>query len=161
MRLIGLALLLVTSLTGVARADTESDSDPCSESRTTAAGIVPRRLILEDGESGMFYPVPLDRLVLCEVRELRLRRIEVRGIDAEINALERQVEFTERQVVLAVEARDRLEGVVEAAEGRARDLEERLDHWTRSQLLGAAVGVLVAAAIFYLTTLALDALRSD
>lgn len=141
--LVGLALL---AFTGPASA--QDAPDACGELRTVTEDLEAEPTSHElEGVPGMWFPMPIARLMLCEVRELRLRRREVTLTTGEISLWEQRVEFTERQRDLAVEARDHLEGVVVAATRRAREAEESRDAWWRSPILWVVVGVIVGGGI--------------
>ena len=138
--------LAVLALTGPASA--QDVTDPCDELRTatTDPEAEPTRYELE-GVRGMWFPMPIARLILCEVRELRLRRRAVVLTTSELRLWEARVTFTERQRDLAVEARDRLEAVVEAATRRAREAESEVGAWYRSPILWVVVGIVVGGGI--------------
>ncbi len=141
--LVGLAVL---ALTGPASA--QEPTDACDELRAVTAELEaePTRHELE-GVAGIWFPGAIARLMLCEVRELRLRRREIVLTVGEIRLWEQRVDFTERQRDLAVEARDRLDGIVVAAVRRAREAEESRDAWWRSPVLWIVVGVVVGGGI--------------
>lgn len=140
--------LVVWGLTGAARAQDVDVPDPCSELRAATEDLEaePTRYELE-GIAGLWFPSPIARLMLCEVRELRIRRREVALDVRELRLWEQRVAFTERQRDLAVEARDTLEGVVEAAERRAREAESEAEAWYRSPILWVVVGIVVGAGV--------------
>lgn len=155
-RAVLVVVLILGALTGAARAqdgpvsdETRSQTriDPCSELRAASEVIEaePTRLMVE-GTTGMWFPIPIARLMLCEVRELRARR-RVSLLDArELSLWELRVDFTERQLELAVEARDRLEAVVDDADRRAREASEELGAWYRSPILWAVIGIVLGGA---------------
>jgi len=133
-------VILATSLPARAQ------EDPCASLRPEAA--VPEPLRLEHGGvPGMWFPMPTARLMLCEVRELRLRRRGAELDARELGLWERRVELGQERLQLAVEARDELESVLEASERRARSAEEALNDWTRSPVLWFAVGVVAAVLV--------------
>lgn len=134
-------VILVTSLPARAQ------EDPCASLRAEVpADLEPTRLE-HGGVAGMWFPMPTARLVLCEVRELRLRRASS-ALDArELSLWEARVELGQERLQLAVDARDELESVLEASERRARSAEEALNDWTRSPVLWFAVGVVAAVLV--------------
>ena len=138
--------LVVLALTGPVSA--QEPVDPCDELRaaTTDLEAEPTSHELES-VAGMWFPGAIARLMLCEVRELRLRRREIGLTSRELRLWETQVTFTERQRDLAVEARDRLEEVVEAATRRAREAESEVGAWYRSPILWVVVGIVVGGGI--------------
>jgi len=101
--------------------------------------------------------MPVARLVLCEVRELRIRRRELTLVDQELGLWARQATLLGEQVELAVQARDAFQGVVEAAEQRAQDAEAERNAWYRHPALWFAVGVVVTGAVVAITAYALNA----
>ena len=110
------------------------------------------------GIAGMWFPMAIARLQLCEVLELRVRKAELAVVDQELTLWNHQATNFETQAALAVEARDAFAGVVGASERRASDAEARLDAWYRHPALwftiGAViVGALLAAAVAVLNTL--------
>lgn len=147
--LVGVAVL---ALTGHVRAQaaptTEPLADPCSELREAAQELdaQPTRYTLE-GTAGLWFPSPIAALVLCEVRELRLRRRVVELDVRELRLWEQRVAFTERQRELAVEARDVFEVVVVASDRRAREAESELGAWYRSPILWVVVGIIVGGGV--------------
>lgn len=104
---------------------------------------------------GMFFPMPTARLVLCEVRELRLRRRESGILSEEIRQWSARTDLLREQVRLAVEAKNELGQVVDAAERRAREAEADRDSWWRSPVLWFAVGAVVTVALVVTTAVAL------
>ncbi len=137
------------ALTGAVKAQdaptSASPSDPCSELRAATQELEaqPTRLALEE-VAGLWFPSPIARLMLCEVRELRVRRREVRLDAREIRLWEREVGFADRQLELAVAARDTLEEVVDDSDRRAREAEAELGAWYRSPILWVIVGIAIA-----------------
>lgn len=137
--------------TGLARAQDapESPADGCADLRAPAAveGLPEPSRLERDGVAGMWFPMPIARLMLCEVRELRVRRREI-ALDArELAIWEGRVSSFEERLRLAVDARNELESVLEAAERRAREATEAANDWTRSPALWFAVGLAVAIVL--------------
>lgn len=97
---------------------------------------------------GMWFAMPTARLILCEVRELRIRRRELHLVDQELQLWEQQAENYRAQSELAVEAMDSFAGVLGAAELRALEAEARSDAWYRHPGLWFVLGAAAAAAIF-------------
>ena len=119
--------------------------DPCADLRGAAVGDP--TLLTRDGVPGMWFPMPVARLILCEARELRVRRQEVRLLDEAAGVWALRVRLLEEQADLAVQARNELGDVVEAAERRAREAAESADAWYRHPALWFAVGVVVAGLL--------------
>lgn len=164
---IALIRVLAASLLGVAWALAMGESaalaqdgaDPCADLRGAAQGAPEPSLLQNAGAQGMWFPMATARLVLCEVRELRLRREEVRILAETQDVWALRVRLLEEQVGLAVEARNELGDVVGAAERRARDAEERASAWYRHPGLWFALGVVGTVAIFAAGIAALNAIR--
>lgn len=136
-----LALVLVFLVAAPARAQ---EVDGCADLRVEAPDPV---RLEHGGVAGMWFPMPTARLMLCEVRELRVRRREVALSDAEITLWERRVSGFEERLQLAVQARNELATVLEAAERRAREATEHAEDPWRSPVLWFAVGVLAAVLL--------------
>lgn len=97
---------------------------------------------------GIWFAMPTARLILCEVRELRIRRRELHLVDQELQLWEQQANNYRAQSELAVDARDSFAGVLDAAELRALEAEARSDAWYRHPGLWFVLGAAAAAAIF-------------
>lgn len=138
-----------------------SADSQCQELETAADGAPEPEQIEHNEIAGMFFPMITARLILCEVRELRLRRREA-GVDIRlINAWRLQVEFTERQRDLAVQARDQLADVIEQAERRAREAEGRAGAWYRSPFLWLSVGVVLTVGLYFAASYGIRSLAPD
>lgn len=130
----------------------DAADDPCAELRASSAGAPEPTLLERAGVAGMWFAMPLARLQLCELRAYRLGRREARLVDDELHLWGERLELAHQQTQAAVEAREALAGVVEAAERRARDAEAERDAWYRAPALwfiagGVAAGLLVALAV--------------
>ncbi len=112
-----------------------------------------------DGVTGMFFTMPTARLVLCEVKQLRLHRRDAVLVDRGLRLWEDRTTNLKESVALAVEARDHLGSVVAASDRRAREAEARLDHWTRSPTLWLTIGVVGAGLLVGLTAYALNSAK--
>jgi hypothetical protein len=100
-----------------------------------------------EGIVGMFFPMATSRLILCELRELSLRRSLV-GLQNQENELwQLQVDFVERQLTLAIDARDELENVLERSEQRANEAESRAELWWRSPVFIASISIVLTIAV--------------
>lgn len=165
-RLVGGALSLVLVAIGPSRpllAEEEgiSGDSQCQELETAADGAPDPEQIEHDGIAGMFFPMVTSRLILCEVRELRLRRREA-GVESRlIHAWRLQVDFTERQRDLAVQARDQLAEVIDVAERRAREAEDRAVAWYRSPFLWLSVGVVLTVGLYFAASYGIRSLAPD
>jgi len=133
--------------------------DPCANLRAGVGELMEPELAEIDGTQGTFFPAPLDRLVLCEVRALRVRNDEIRLLDSEVEIWAQQIEFLKTQLELAVQARNRLLEIVEEADRLRREADERANRWWRSPILWMCVGAVVAGVLFYGAIRAIDALR--
>lgn len=97
--------------------------------------------LAQNGVPGMWFPMPTARLILCEVRELRVRRQELALADQELALWGRQTALYAEQTALAVEARTALLAMVQGAERRATQAERR--GWFRHPVLWFVLGAAV------------------
>lgn len=133
----------------------------CAKLEQAAEGQPSPLKIDHDGVTGMFFPMPTARLVLCEVKELRVRRRDAVLVDRGLKLWEARTTNLKEQVALAVEARDHLSSVVAASDRRAREAEARLDHWSRSPTMWFALGAAATVVVFFGSVYALDAIRKN
>jgi hypothetical protein len=78
-----------------------------------------------------------------------------------IHAWRLQVDFTERQRDLAVQARDQLAEVIDVAERRAREAEDRAVAWYRSPFLWLSVGVVLTVGLYFAASYGIRSLAPD
>lgn len=158
-------LLAVLIVFGPSRAVFGEEGAPseshCLELEREANGAPDPELIEWDEVRGMFFPMVTARLMLCEVRELRLRRREVSVDLSLIETWRHQVEVTTRQRDLAVEARDELEQVIERAERQAHEAEDRAEAWYRSPWFLISLGVVLTVGLYVAASYGLRALAPD
>lgn len=140
-------VLLVTSAARAQDAETTVPDDPCAELRTSAEGSPEPTRLERDGVPGLWFAMPTARLVLCEVRELRLRRRTADLDTRERGIFELRISSFEERLRLADTARTELESVLEAAARRAREAEAAANDWTRAPALWFAVGLAVAIVL--------------
>lgn len=144
-----IGLLIGATLFGASRGVlAQSSESPCLELEAEAAGSGEPVLIEHEGVRGMFFPMAGARFILCQIRELELRRSEISIMGREASALGLQIELTERQLELANEAREHISEALERSEERAREAEDRVDAWYRSPFLWFTVGAVVTVALF-------------
>lgn len=131
----------------------------CGQLEEAAEGAPDPARMASAGVPGMWFPESVARLMLCEVRELRIRRRELSLVDSELSLWERNAAIYQEQTALAVEALETYRGIVGAAERRAREAEERADRWSRHPALWFAVGVIATGAIVAVTAYGLNSTR--
>jgi hypothetical protein len=90
--------------------------------------------------------MPAARLVLCEVRELEIRREELLLLERERGLLRLHAAILEDQEALAEAAKEEAARSVDVLARRAADAEARADAWWRHPLLWFCLGVVLAGS---------------
>lgn len=143
------ALAFVLLAAGAARAEeAPPPADPCAGLRAESEHDPEPALIDHEGVRGMFFAMPTARLVLCEVRELRLRRQAAALDERELGLWRFRVNILEEQVRLSDQARGIFEDALGAVSSRS---------WKRSPILWFCVGVVVAVGLVVAAVEVLDA----
>ena len=136
------AFLAVTMFAAVAAA--QEPGLPCPELRA-AARNVPEPLRLDSGGiSGMWFPMPTARLILCETQSLPNIVRDLRLANESIQLYQQRIDLFEERLTLSDTVSARLEGAMDAAEREADRATSRLDHWTRSPYLWLSAGFVLA-----------------
>lgn len=159
-----LGIAVIVALLWTSPGQAQDASQGCSDLEGLAQGQPePSRLPGPGQVPGMWFPMPTSRLMLCEVQELRLRRQELSLAEQQLELHRDQAVLLREQVDLAVEAEGRLEGVVTAAERRAKDAElaqekaeDELDAWHRSPFLWFGVGIVTTIVLEVAAVMVLD-----
>jgi len=139
-------LILASMLLGSA-VSAQAPADACAELRGDAANQPDPSLMDRNGIHGMWFSMPTSRLMLCEVRTLRLESRDRSLVDQELALWGQRVDNLHEQIGLMTQARTALETAIAAAERRARDAEAERDAWYRSPFLWFALGGVAAAAL--------------
>lgn len=122
-------------------------SEPCADLEAAARAAAVPTLLASGGIQGMWFAMPAARLILCQIRDLQLRH-RASLLDARERELwQRRVEIQSERAQAAIEARNDLRTVIQAAQDRAKAAEEALSSWTRSPVLWFAVGVIATVLV--------------
>ncbi|HKZ40312.1 MAG TPA: hypothetical protein VJ044_05080 [Candidatus Hodarchaeales archaeon] len=157
---------LVLGVTALPRPILAQESDgsdlPCSDLRSDSESQNQESELIEwNGIAGMFFPMATARLILCEVRELRLRQRSENLDQQLIESWRLQVEFTERQLELAIQARDQFESIVEVSERRAQEAEDRLGAWYRSPWFLISIGAILTIGLYFAASYGIRSITLD
>lgn len=101
-----------------------------------------------DGVNGMFFPMRLARLILCESSELRLRRREAQLFVQQATLLASQLTMVDRQAELATQARDHAIEMFNESQDRLIEVQNAKRPWWRSPFLWTAIGAILGIGIF-------------
>lgn len=140
-------LVVIVSRPILAQGIDDYGESQCNELEEEAEGAPEPELIEWNAMSGMFFPLSISRLILCELNELKFRR-RMATLDQQLmDRLQEQIVFTERQLELSQQTRAEYEGVVELAESRAVEAESKLSVWYRSPVFLISVGVVLTVLV--------------
>jgi hypothetical protein len=127
----------------------------CDEMRSVALDYDPEYVTI-DGEGGMFFPMPLARLVLCDVEEKA-------GYAAQLALLEGELELWQRQEDLRADQVESMQGALDFMREDAGIMQERLKrsesrslHWSRHPGLWFGIGVVLTVAAMSLASRVLE-----
>lgn len=123
----------------------------CDEMRSVALDYDPEYVTV-NGQGGMFFPMPLARLVLCDVEEKAGYAAQLALLEGELELWQRQEDLRADQVESMQGALDFMRDDADVMRSRLRQSEARTLHWSRHPVLWFGVGVLVTAAAMSLAS---------
>lgn len=123
----------------------------CDEMRSVALDYDPAYIEIE-GEAGMFFPMPLARLVLCDVEEKAGFDAQIRLMETELELWQKQEDLRVGQVMAMQSAIEFLQSDVDILRTRLRSSESHATHWTRHPVIWFGVGVVITAAAMSLAS---------
>lgn len=152
----------VSARDSVEDADLQLDSDvlpassafvhsECDEMRSVALDYDPEYVTV-NGQGGMFFPMPLARLVLCDVEEKAGYAAQLALLEGELELWQRQEDLRADQVESMQGALDFMRDDADVMRARLKQSEARELHWSRHPVLWFGVGVLVTAAAMSLAS---------